>query len=151
AVDAFAEARDHIAEPAGFRHQQIAILRLLAPMLLVGEARAFHEVQHARRTVSERRARALRRFLIVLAQAGIARDRFATVAPYIRKPEQPHCDAEKRYPDELSFHEELQGRNAIQKRILQYENVGPALMIGDHDVPSIAPKRFARAHRYVDP
>ena len=137
-MDPLPERGNDVAESAGLRHQQIAVLGLLICVFLGSEAGPFHEVQNARRTFLEELARALSRLLIVASQTGVAGECFAAIATHVGESEQPHRDPEEWNPDQLLFDEELERRDTSQKRILQDENVRPALMIRDHDVPAIA-------------
>ena len=98
----------------------------------------------------EASARLDRRIPVVLPKFRVAREPFASVAPHVGKPQEPHGDPHQRHPDQFPLGEEFQRRNSTEKRVLQDDDVDPRLVIAHNQIPAVSLEALGAAEARVD-
>ena len=72
------------------------------------------------------------------AELRVARDLAAVVAAHEREIQRPPGQPQHRHPEQRTLEEEAQQRDAPVEHLLQYQDVDPALVVGQHQVMAVA-------------
>ncbi len=111
-------------------------------MFGLGKARAFNEIHHAHRGVAELLTGRTGRFKIFTALFRVLDQVLTGVAFHKREIQPPPGQPYDRHPDQLLLEEELQKRCTVVEHPLHGEDVDPALMVAQHQVPAFPLELF---------
>ena len=139
-IDLLAEFPEHVAQTTGFWRQQMLIGAFSGGLFGRAEAGAFEKIQDAHRV-----------FLEAPTAVGQRLPISGPPAPHVRKAQQPHGQAQQRDPDEFLLGKEFQRRHDAAKGVLQQDDVGPGLMIGNDQVAPVQAHRFRQLHAQFQP
>ncbi len=109
----------------------------LACMFLRRESHTFNEIEQCRGIKPESFAGVADVLAIRVFEIRILGDLSLGGAFQIGEAKNVHAETDEGYPDELCLGEELDRRQSVPKDCLQHEDVGPTLMIRDHQIPLV--------------
>ena len=89
--------------------------------------------------------------LHLLLEVAMALQLGAGVALHEREVERPPGQAQEGDPDQLALQEELQEGDAVVAQALQHQDVHPALMIAEHQIPAVFAQVLLAADLPVGP
>ncbi len=137
AVELIAHGRQGEGEPGRLGGHQVAKAGAGGVTLLFGEAGPLHEVDDGGGDVAKLLAGVAGGLDVLAPQVRIAQQKLSRIAAHKGHVQPPAGEPQQRDVDELVLHEELGHRQPVAEEMAQHDDVGPAQVVADDEIPAI--------------